>query len=118
MSLTIFKPGDRVIPTMPLRPLEKGAIYQVAAVIDLPNPGGLLLNPHRWAGLSFAEFTGVKTRRDSAGHPQRLFFDEFLDEDLPSDAPDPEGKNRTGFSGALFKLAIRDDKLVDLTKED
>ncbi len=72
------------------------AIVTVAVAIDHPNPHEML-----------DQGPGEKpiTALEAAGHPQRVFFDGvFQDPLITWPSGDPEGLNRSSFSGAWFEL--------------
>lgn len=107
MKTTIFKPGDLVTPVSGSASTigwGKGAVFMVATVTDLSNPNALYVDPFYCDWYEEWKWARGKTRLEVAGHPQQLFFDEFVDNSGSSCSNDPEMKHRSSFSGAWFVL--------------
>ena len=109
-GVTIFKPGDKVRAAtrygVPGTGLREGVVYVVAAVAELANPDALYIDSFYCDWYEKWKWARGMTRLQAAGHPQRLFFDEFQSEaGFSPDTLDPEGKNRKSFSDAWFVLA-------------
>jgi hypothetical protein len=101
-----FAQGDKVqlkrgrFNSTGLNPTE---FYMVGAVCDLPQPDDYYVDPSYWSDPRYT-WAKEKTVLDVAGHPQVIFLEDvFLPPNTSTLVEDPEGKNRSSFSGAWFQ---------------
>lgn len=109
-SEVIFEVGDRIrvrpgllCPCFSAQGIGSDSVLVVGCVRPLENPEAWAVDPFYWDYPDYAFARGM-TRLEMAGHPQVLYLEGiFTDTSLTDLSDDPEGKNRSRFSGYWFE---------------